>query len=131
VHTNKVVVDYRKMYYYRSNPDSVMHQHVNKELMKAVTNFASIGDKLINTYPELLPAVNAKKFSDSISLSIKSYSTRDDWKDDRTLLEKNIKNLRWKVPFNPKIKARVRLAGVIYCLLGYNAGTFILRSIKR
>lgn len=129
-HCDKVAIDYRKMYYYRPNPTSTMHQKINEGLMKAVTNFSSIGEKLVEKYPDLQRAIDSKKFSDSVSLSIRSYHVREEWKEDFEKLSYNIRSLKWKVMFDSKVRKKVRVAAFIYCIFNNHIGTIILRRIK-
>jgi glycosyltransferase involved in cell wall biosynthesis len=130
-HCDKIAVDYRKMYYYRSNPTSTMHQNVNEGLMKAVTNFSSIGEKLMKKYPELKKAVDAKKFSDSVSLAMRSYHVQEEWQEDFKELGYNIRGLKWQVLLDNKVRKKVRAAAFIYCVLGTHIGTILLRRIKK
>lgn len=127
----EVVVDYRKMYYYRPNPTSTMHQKVNKNLMNAVANFSSIGEKLLKKYPDLQGAINAKKFSDSVSLAMRGYHVRNEWRDEFEELEYNIRSIRWRVLLDNKARKKVRVAALIYCALGIHAGTVTLRRLKK
>ena len=126
-----VAVDYRKMYYYRPNPNSTMNQSINKGLMRAVDNFSYIGEELIEKYPTLRQAVDAKKFSDSVSLSMRGYHVRSEWQDDFIKLELNIESLKWRVLRDSKVIRRVRAAALVYCMLGYRIGTIMLRRIKK
>ena len=126
-----VAVDYRKMYYYRPNPNSTMNQSINKGLMRAVDNFSHIGEELIEKYPTLRQAVDAKKFSDSVSLSMRGYHVRSEWQDDFIKLELNIESLKWRVLRDSKVIRRVRAAALVYCMLGYRIGTIMLRRIKK
>jgi glycosyltransferase involved in cell wall biosynthesis len=130
-HCDKVAVDYRKMYYYRPNPASTMHQKINEGLMRAVTNFSSIGEKLVEKYPDLQKAIDSKKFNDSVSLSMRSYHVRQEWKEDFEKLEYNIRSLKWQVLFDSKAREKVRVAAFVYCIFGNHIGTIILRRIKK
>lgn len=130
-HCNRVVIDYRKMYYYRSNPTSAMHQKINAGLMKAVTNFSSVGEGLTKIYPELRKAVDAKKFNDSVALAMRSYHARLEWCEDYDKLLYNIKSLKWQILLDRKVRAKVRIAAFVYCTAGNQIGTRVLRRIKR
>jgi glycosyltransferase involved in cell wall biosynthesis len=131
MHCNKVAIDYRKMYFYRPNPTSVMNQQINKGLMDSVTNFNNVGKKFIKIYPQLKRAVDAKKFNDSVSLSIRTFDSRHNWGKEYIELGSNIKNLKWQILFDSKVRNKVRVAASIYCLLGNHLGTSILRNINK
>lgn len=131
IHCDKVIVDYRKMYYYRLNPTSTMNQKVNEGLMRAADNFFEIGEKLVRKYPQLQKAVEAKKFSDSVALIMRSYLVRNKWRDDYKRLEQNVKNLKWQVLFDGKARKKVRVAALIYCIFGNHISTILLRRIKK
>lgn len=128
---NRVVIDYRKMYYYRPNPNSAMHQKINEGLMKAVTNFSSVGERLVKKHPDLQKAVDAKKFNDSVALAMRGYHARLEWRDDFEKLLYNIKSLKWQVLFDRKARTKVRVAAFVYSISGSYVGTTILRRIKR
>lgn len=128
---DNVVVDYRKMYYYRPNPTSIMHQKINEGLIKAMENFSSVGEKLIKRYPQLQNAIDAKKFSDSVSLSIRGYRDREEWKEDFRLFGYNIRNLKWQILFDSKARKKIRAAALVYCIFGNHIGTIMLRRIKK
>jgi len=128
---DRIAVDYRKMYYYRPNPTSTMNQSINKGLMKAVTNFSLIGDKLVKKYPTLRRAIDAKKFTDSVSLSIRGYHVRSEWQKDFKDLEYNIGSLKWQILRDKNARTMVRAAALVYCLFGYNVATIILRGLKK
>ena len=131
MHCDKVIVDYRRMYYYRPNPTSTMSQGVNEGLMKAVDNFFEIGERLIREYPCIQKAVEAKKFSDSVALMIRSYPVRDKWLGDYRRLKQNIKSLKRQVLFDGKARRKVRVAALVYFILGNRIGTILLRRIKK
>lgn len=128
---DRIAVDYRKMYYYRPNPTSTMHQTINEGLMSAVDNFSSVGDRLMVKYPKLKYAVGAKIFSDSVSLALRSYHVRREWQETIKGLMLNIRSLKWQVLFDSKAKYKVRAAAFVYCIFGYHIGTIVLRRIKK
>lgn len=131
MHCDKIIVDYRRMYYYRPNPTSTMNQGVNEGLMKAVDNFFEIGERLIKEYPRIQKAVETKKFSDSVALMMRSYPVRNEWLSDYKRLEQNIKSLKRQVLFDRKARRKVRVAALIYFILGNRIGTILLRRIKK
>jgi glycosyltransferase involved in cell wall biosynthesis len=116
MHCDIVAVDFRKMYYYRPNLNSVMHQKVNASLLKAADTFAGVGDKLISKYPDLQRAVAAKKFSDSVSLAMRTYGTRDQWKEEYATFRYTIDSLKWGVLFDQKVRIKVRLATLCWAV---------------
>lgn len=128
---DKVAVDYRKMYYYRPNPTSTMHQKINEGLMNAVTNFYSIGEGLVKKHPDLQKAVGAKRFSDSVSLAMRSYDVRGEWRGEFKNLGYNIRSFKWRVLFDGKARKKVRAAAFVYCIFGNHIGTITLRMIKK
>ena len=82
-------------------------------------------------YPNLRPAVDAKKFSDSVSLAMRSYHIRSEWEDYFKKLEGNIRSLKWRVMIDNKVRKKVRAAAFVYCMLGNRIGTILLRRIKK
>lgn len=131
LHCDRIAVDYNSMYYYRPNPTSAMNQSVNRGLMDAVDNFVSLGERLMIDYPGLQSAVEAKKFSDSVSLLVRSYHVQDEWVEDVEKLKRNVSSLRYQVALDRKAKKKIRLIATLYGLLGTNITTMILRRIKR
>jgi hypothetical protein len=108
-----------------------MHQKINEGLMKSVTNFSSIGEELVKKHPGLQKAVDVKRFSDSVSLAMRSYDVRGEWRSEFRNSEYNIRNFKWRVLFDGKARKKVRAAAFVYCIFGNHIGTITLRKIKK
>lgn len=131
MNTDKVAVDYATRYFYRPNPTSAMNQKVNEGLMASVSGFSSLGESLVDRWPNLRMAIDAKIFSDSVSLQIRSYHVRDEWMNDYKKLEYNTRSLKWSVLVNRRVRKKVRVVAFAYCILGNRFATTALRRIKK
>ncbi|MBH1956611.1 glycosyltransferase family 2 protein [Candidatus Saccharibacteria bacterium] len=131
MHCDKIAVDNRKMYYYRPNPKSLMRQSVNKEIMKSINTYATIGKTVMKKYPDIQGAVDAKTFNDSVALAIRVYDERQKWRGEVSEIFANIHNLKWQILFDNKARRKVRLAALIYCVFGNILGTEVIRRIKK
>ena len=131
MHCEKIAVDNRKMYYYRPNPKSLMRQSVNKEIMKSINTYATIGKTVMEKYPDIQGAVDAKTFNDSVALAIRVYDERHKWRGEVSEIFANVHNLKWQILFDSKARRKVRLAALIYCVFGNVLGTKVIRRIKK
>jgi len=129
--SNKVAVDYRKMYYYRPNSNSTMHQKINSDFFKAIENKTEAGLTAIDKCPGLLEAIKIDIFNNSVSLALRGYHEREKWQKEFTQIWYNLKSYKWSTLLNKNAKPRVRIAALLYCLFGNRISTIILESIKR
>lgn len=129
--SDKVAIDHRKMYYYRPNQSSVMHQALNSDFFKAIENKSAVGLAVADKYPGLREAIKIDVFSSSVSLAVRGYQERESWQKEFMQIWYNLNAYKWQTLFNINAKPRIRMAALLYCLFGNRFATIILRSIKR
>ncbi len=129
--SSKIAVDYRKMYYYRPNPNSVMNQKINLNFFKAIDNKSKVGLAVSDKHPALRNAIKINIFNSSVSLAMRGYQEREKWQKEFTQIWYNLREYRWLALLNKNTKPRVRMAALLYCVFGNRISTIILRSIKK
>lgn len=128
--SNKIAVDYRSMYYYRPNPDSVMHKALNINNFKAINNKIEAGLTLVDRCPGLKSAIENSIFCDSVSLAVRGYSELNKWQKQFKQIWYNLRRYKWLALMNKNTNFKFRMSALLYCIFGNKLSTIILRSIK-
>lgn len=129
--SNKVVVDRRRMYFYRSNPSSVMLQNFNRKHFDAIKNVEGIGRTVEGRIPGLKQAIDIMVFSDAVYYGSKALPVKEKWPDEYREITGYIKKYRNEVLTNKSAKKNTRIKALIMCIFGVNTGLMITgRLIK-
>lgn len=129
--SNNVVIDNRKMYYYRPNSSSAMNQKLNRDFFKAVKDKYEIGYSISDNNCDLLSAVETDMFYSSVLLAIRGYDECCKWQREFGEIWSNLNLYKWTVFVNNNAKPKVRFVALLYCLFGNKVSTIMLRSIKK
>lgn len=129
--SNRIVVDKRKMYYYRSNPKSAMMQSFNKSHFDAIRNVEKIGRKLQSDIPGLSKAVDTMLFSDSIYYGAKAVPVREEWPKEYKEICSLVREYRIKTLLNRSAKRNTRVKALIVSVLGVDRGLRLIRRMIR
>lgn len=129
--SNKVVVDRRKMYFYRSNPNSAMLQDFSLKHFDAIKNVENVGRTVQDKIPGLKKAIDTMVFSDAIFYGAKMFPTRDQWPEEYRSIIQYIKKYQFVVLMNNKAKKNTRIKAFITIVFGANLGLMITRRLIR
>ena len=129
--SNRVVVDRRRMYFYRSNPGSVMLQKFNRKHFDAIKNVESIGRTVEGQIPGLRQSVDIMVFSDAVFYGAKAFPVKEKWTTEYKEISNYIKKYRSKALFSRQAKRNTRVKAMIMCIFGVDVGLMITgRLIK-
>ena len=129
--SNKVVVDKRKMYFYRSNPASVMLQDFNRKHFEAIKNVENIGRMVEERIPGLKKAIDTMVFSDAIYYGAKMIYVREQWQKEYIEIVGYIKKYRFMVLTNNQAKRNTRIKALITIIFGMNLGLMVTKRLIR
>ena len=129
--SNILVVDRREMYFYRSNPSSIMMQDFSLKHFEAIKNVEKIGRRVQDEIPGLEKTIDIMLFSDAIYYGAKMISARKEWPNEHKEIIRHIKEYRYMVLKNSQAKNNTRIKALMVIVLGANLGLgFIKRLIK-
>jgi glycosyltransferase involved in cell wall biosynthesis len=127
--SNKVVVDRRRMYLYRSNPASAMLQSFNSKHYDAIKNVENVGRMVEGKIPGLKKAVDTMVFSDAIFYGAKMLAVRKQWANEYREIEHCINEYKFMVLANNKAKRNARIKALIMIVFGVNLGLRVSRRL--
>jgi glycosyltransferase involved in cell wall biosynthesis len=129
--SNKVVVDKRRMYFYRTNPSSVMLQSFNRKHFEAIKNIESIGRSVEGRIEGLQKLIDTMVFSDAIFYGSKMITQRNSWSEEYAEIAQIIKKNRYMVLTDKHAKKNMRIKALIVAVLGVHFGLLATRSLIR
>lgn len=129
--SNKVVVDKRRMYYYRSNPNSAMLQSFNQKQFDAIKNVENIGRNVENNIPGLREAIDNMVFSDAVFYGSKVVAVRKKWAKEYCEIALYIKKYRFAVLTSSQAKLNTKIKALITMIFGVKLGLTITKRLIR
>lgn len=129
--SNKVVVDRRRMYYYRSNPNSVMLQAFNQKQFDAIKNVENIGRNVEDKIPGLKEVIDNMVFSDAVFYGSKVVAVREKWMKEYNEIAFYIKKYRFEVLTSSQSKLNTKIKAFIMIVFGVKFGLTITKRLIR
>lgn len=129
--SNKVVVDKRRMYFYRSNPSSAMTQTFSRKHFDAIKNIEQVGRSVEHRIPGLKKAIDTAIFADAVFYGAKVFAVRRRWPVEYNEIMKLLKKYRFMVLTNNNAKRNVRIKAFLVTILGMKLGLMATRKLIR
>lgn len=129
--SSKVVVDKRRMYFYRFNPASAMLQDFSRKHFDAIKNVENIGRSVEARIPGLKKAIDTMIFSDAIFYGAKMVGSRKQWPEEYQAIARYIKTSQLMVLMNSEAKNNTRIKAAIMIVFGVASGLKIMQRLIR
>lgn len=129
--SSKVVVDKRRMYFYRFNPASAMLQDFGRKHFDAIKNVENIGRSVESRIPGLKKAIDTMIFSDAIFYGAKMIRSRKQWPEEYQEIARYIKKSQLMVLMNNEAKNNTRIKAAFMIVFGVALGLKIMRGLIR
>jgi len=129
--SKKVVVDRRRMYFYRQNDDSAMLQGFNSKHFEAIKNVERVGRQMEGEVEGLRQAVDVMMFSDAIFYGAKIFPERKEWPKEWRVIKRIVRENRRQALFDSEAKLNTRIKALIVTVFGVIIGFMMIRRLIR
>lgn len=127
--SNKVVVDRKRLYFYRTNPSSAMQQNFSLKHFDAINNVANIGRSVEAKIPGLKKAIDSMVFSDAIFYGAKMINVKNKWPKEYREIVRYIKRYRRAVLTDDEARNNTRIKALIVIIFGIDVGLAIIKRL--
>ncbi|RKW01534.1 MAG: hypothetical protein D8B38_04270, partial [Candidatus Saccharimonas sp.] len=124
-----IAVDNRRLYYYRANPTSAVHQEFNIRHYQAIENMQKTGRALHNPPKKLVQAMDNNLFVASASYGALMYESRKKFPREFDEIKRTVRRLKWGTLLSRDVKHSGRIRAALIICLGANLGFIVIRKL--
>ena len=124
-----IAVDNRRLYYYRANPTSAVHQEFNIRHYQAIENMQKTGRALHNPPKKLVQAMDNNLFVASASYGALMYASRKKFPREFDEIKCTVRRLKWGTLLSRDVKRSGRIRAALIICLGINLGFIVIRKL--
>ena len=124
-----IAVDNRRLYYYRANPTSAVHQEFNIRHYQAIENMQKTGRALRNPPKKLVQAMDNNLFVASASYGALMYASRKKFPREFDEIKRTVRRLKWGTLLSRDVKYSGRIRAALVICLGANLGFIAIRKL--
>lgn len=124
-----IAVDNRRLYYYRANPTSAVHQEFNIRHYQAIENMQKTGRALHNPPKKLVQAMDNNLFVASASYGALMYASRKKFPREFDEIKRTVRRLKWGTLLSRDVKHSGRIRAALIICLGINLGFIVIRKL--